>query len=248
MCGFLDGAYQTAALLDKQPGTVFTTGDDAQINGTPEEYKNCYAPTWGRHFDRTRPSPGNHDYQSGGAAYYEYFGSKAGPAGLGYYGYTVGDWRVYSLNSEVPSQDGSPQAEWLREELATNKSHCTLAYWHRPLFSSGRIGNNADMHDLFRILVESGADVVVNGHDHFYERFAPQNAEGQADPDRGIREFIVGTGGSPLSGIANVKPNSEVRANTFGIIVFNLSLTGYEWRFISAGGSSFTDSGSASCH
>ena len=182
MCGHLDGAYQTAALLDKQAGTVFTMGDDAQINGTADEYKNCYAPTWGRHLDRTRPAPGNHDYVSGGAAYYDYFGSRAGPAGLGYYRYTAGAWQVYSLNSEVPSQEGSPQAEWLRHELAANRSACTLAYWHRPRFSSGRIGNNTDMDDLWRILSEFDADVVVNGHDHFYERFGPQDAEGRADP------------------------------------------------------------------
>ncbi len=248
MCGFLDGAYMTAALLDKMPGTIFTLGDDAQINGTAEEYKNCYAPTWGRQLSRTRPSPGNHDYQTGGAPYYDYFGERAGPPGLGYYSYTLGPWRIYSLNSEVPSQDGSAQAEWLREELRTNRTHCTLAYWHRPLFSSGRIGNNADMKELWRILEENGADVVVNGHDHFYERFAPQDANGQPDPVYGMREFIVGTGGSPLSGIANVKANSEVRSNTWGVIAFTLNVTGYDWQFTSAGNSSFSDSGSGSCH
>ena len=248
MCGFLDGAYQTAALLEKQPGTIFTMGDDAQINGTADEYNNCYAPTWGRQLDRTRPSPGNHDYQSGGGAYYNYFGSRAGPSGLGYYSYTIGAWRVYALNSEIPSQNGSPQAEWLQEELATNRSHCTMAYWHRPLFSSGRIGNNGDMRDLWRLLAEYDVDVVVNGHDHFYERFAPQDADGQPDPGNGIREFIVGTGGAPLSGIATVKPNSEIRANSWGVIVFTLSLTGYEWKFIPAGNSPFSDAGSASCH
>jgi hypothetical protein len=248
MCGFLDGAYLTAALLDKQPGTVFTTGDDAQLNGTPDEYKNCYAPTWGRQLDRTRPSPGNHDYKSGGGPYYDYFGSRAGPAGLGYYSYGIGAWQVYSLNSEVPSHEGSPQAEWLRRELASNRALCTLAYWHRPRFSSGRIGNNEDMRDLWRILSEFDADVVVNGHDHFYERFAPQDEEGHSDPSHGIREFIVGTGGSPLSGIANVQPNSEIRANTWGIIVLTLSGASYQWQFIAAGTTGFSDSGSSSCH
>jgi hypothetical protein len=247
-CGHLDGARLTATLLDKEPGTVFTMGDDAQLNGTADEYKNCYAPTWGRQLNRTRPSPGNHDYQTGGGPYYDYFGSRAGPAGLGYYRYTVGAWQVYSLNSEVPSDAGSAQADWLRKELTANPSLCTLAYWHRPRFSSGRIGNNTDMDDLWRLLSEFGADVIVNGHDHFYERFAPQDAEGRANPRLGMREFIVGTGGAPLSGIANVQPNSEVRANTWGIISFTLSETSYDWRFTSAGGTGFSDSGSASCH
>jgi acid phosphatase type 7 len=248
MCGYLDGAYMTAALLDKQPGTVFTMGDDAQLNGTADEYRNCYAPTWGRQLDRTRPSPGNHDYASGGGAYYDYFGGRAGQTGLGYYSYSIGNWTVYSLNSEVPSQEGSPQAKWLELELAEHRSPCTLAYWHRPRFSSGRIGNNEDMQDLWRLLSEFHADVVVNGHDHFYERFAPQDEDGKPDPAGGIREFIVGTGGAPLSGISKIQPNSEVRANTWGVIVFTLVGSGYEWRFISAGNSGFSDAGSGSCH
>jgi hypothetical protein len=248
MCGHLEGAYLTAALLDKQPGTVFTMGDDAQLNGAPDEYKNCYAPTWGRALERTKPAPGNHDYNSGGGPYYDYFGSRAGPAGLGYYRYAIGAWQVYSLNSEVPSFPGSPQAEWLRRELAENRSRCTLAYWHRPRFSSGRLGNNADMDDLWRILSEFDADLVVNGHDHVYERFAPQDEDGRVDQSRGIREFIVGTGGAPLSGIAYVQPNSEVRSNTWGIIAFTLTDGGYQWRFTSAGNSGFSDGGTGSCH
>src|SRR5581483_8561772 len=156
MCGYLDGAYQTAALLDSIPGTVFTMGDDAQLYGTADEYLNCYAPTWGRQLLRTRPAPGNHDYLSGGQPYYEYFGERAGPAGLGYYHYTMGAWQVYSLNSEIPASETSPQGEWLRRELASNRSECTLAYWHRPLFSSGKIGNNTDVRDLYKILYDAG--------------------------------------------------------------------------------------------
>jgi Calcineurin-like phosphoesterase len=246
-CGILAGAYMTASLLDGIPGTVFTAGDDAQISGTAAEFRDCYAPTWGRHRARTRPSPGNHDYVSGGGPYFDYFGDRAGPPGLGYYDYTVGSWQVFALNSEAPTSAGSAQAEWLREELSAKKSRCTAVYWHRPLFSSGKIGDNTDMRDIWRILYEFGVDVVINGHDHLYERFAPQDPDGRADPVRGIREFIVGTGGAPLSGISNVHANSEERFTTWGVIVLTLLDDGYQWRFVPAGDGD-EDAGADLCH
>ena len=241
------GAISTARLLDQMPGTVFTAGDNAYGSGTAKEFQNCYGPTWGRHRARTRPSPGNHDYESGGSAYFDYFGSNAGPPGLGYYSYSIGSWRVLSLNSEAPSDPGSPQGEWLRNELATDRSACTLAYWHRPLFSSGKIGDNVDMRELWRTLYAANVDVVINGHDHLYERFAPQDPDGRPDSVRGIREFIVGTGGAPLSGIANPHTNTQATATVWGVVMITLYEHGYGWRFVSST-DDFEDSGTGGCH
>jgi hypothetical protein len=241
------GAVGTARLLDQIPGTIFTAGDNAYPMGTAKDYQNCYDPTWGRHRSRTRPSPGNHEYESGGAAYFDYFGASAGPRGLGYYSYTIGSWRVLSLNSEAPTGPGSPQGEWLRSELAGDRSPCTLAYWHRPLFSSGKIGDNLDMRELWDTLYAAKVDVVINGHDHLYERFAPQDPEGRLDTVQGIREFIVGTGGAPLSGISHVHNNSQALATVWGVAVFSLYERGYDWRFLPSS-EDFEDSGSSACH
>jgi hypothetical protein len=243
------GAEATARLLDRLPGTVFTAGDNAYMTGSLDEYRNCYEPTWGRHRSRTRPVPGNHEYNSGAGPYFEYFGASAGTAGAGYYSYTVGSWRVIALNSEIPSQNGTPQMEWLRAELnARRATACTAVIWHRPLFSSGRNGDNGDMRDVWRTLYEFNVDVVINGHDHTYERFAPQDPEGRPDPARGIREFIVGTGGAMLYEFPQVRPNSEARGAVWGVAMFTLNDGGYQWQFIPVDGASFSDSGSGTCH
>jgi hypothetical protein len=246
-CG-TPGAEATARLLDRLPGTVFAAGDIAYDRGTSNEFIDCYEPSWGRHRARTRPVPGNHEYMSGAAAYYSYFGDKAGPGTQGYYSYSVGPWRVIALNSEVPSGPGSPQGAWLAGELSANGSRCTAVYWHRPLFSSGRAGDNPDMRELWRTLYGHGVDVVINGHDHTYERFAPQDPDGRPDFQRGIRQFVVGTGGAPLFEFRNIHPNSEVRAAVWGVTVFTLYDGGYEWRFVPVDGETFADSGSGSCH
>jgi len=185
----------TAQLLDGIAGTVVTMGDNAYPNGTLTEFNDCYAPTWGRHKARTRPSPGNHDYHAAGVAgYYTYFGAAASPLDTnctsnckGYYSYTLGDWHIIALNSEIPHGAGSEQEQWLRADLAANPSLCTLAYWHRPRFSSGPHGNDTGVQPFWQALYDHGADVVLNGHDHTYERFAPQSPTGQAEPSRGIR-------------------------------------------------------------
>ena len=247
VCGST-GANATAMLLDHIDGTVFTAGDNAYASGTADDYRNCYNPTWGRHRARTRPSPGNHEYDSGGSGYYSYFGANAGPSGLGYYSFTLGSWRVLSLNSEVPSEPGSPQGEWVRAELSTTKAACTAVIWHRPLFSSGKIGDNPDMRPLWRTLYEFHVDLVINGHDHLYERFAPQDPDGQVDAVHGIREFIVGTGGAPLSGLRSVHPNSEARMTVWGVAKFTLGPGVFQWQFIPADDTDFEDSGSALCH
>jgi 3',5'-cyclic AMP phosphodiesterase CpdA len=247
-CGS-QGAELTATLLDRLSGTVFVAGDNAYMNGSAVEYRDCYHPTWGRHRGRTRPVPGNHEYQTPGAAgYYEYFGANAGPSGRGYYGYTVGRWFVLALNSEVPLQAGSPQLQWVSDQLAASPYRCTLVYWHRPLFSSGRNGPNHDMLDLWRVLYGADVDVVLNAHDHMYERFAPQTPEGQPDAARGIRQFTVGTGGAAPYDVVRLAANSEVTASVWGVASFTLRTDGYSWEFIPAEGFAFRDAGSGICH
>jgi hypothetical protein len=243
------GAEATARLLDHIEGTVITLGDHAYPDGTPADFERCYEPTWGRHKARTRPSPGNHDYHTrGAAAYYAYFGDNAGPAGQDYYSYSLGAWHIVSLNSSIDAGPRSPQAEWLRAELAANSAVCTLAYWHHPLFSSGAVhGNNAKMQTIWDILDEAGADVVVAGHEHTYERFAPQTAAGVADQN-GIRQFVVGTGGAGRYAFGDLQPNSETRSNdTFGVLKLTLRAASYQWQFVPVEAETLSDSGSAAC-
>ena len=246
-CGVGD-AEATAKLLDRIPGTVFTLGDNVQDAGADAEYANCFEPTWGRHRSRMLPTVGNHDWFGGhGRPYFSYFGASAGPAGLGYYSQTVGAWHVISLNSEIPAGPGSPQYEWLKADLAASPAACTLAMWHRPLFTSGPNENAAHMRDAWRLLGHYGAELVLSGHNHMYERFAPQDADGRADP-RGPRQFVVGTGGYPLYGRARAQAHSEVLdANTWGVLKLTLKSASYAWEFVPVAGKSFRDSGSGTC-
>ena len=245
---------ETAKLLDNIAGTVFTLGDNAYPDGTDGQFSDCYHPTWGRHKARTRPAPGNHDYHvSGALGYFNYFGAAAGEVGKGYYSYDVDDWHIIVLNSECNEIGGcdidAPQGKWLQADLATNPRTCTLAYWHKPRFSSSSgHGNNDKMQDFWQLLYDAGADVVLNGHDHNYERFAPQDPDGVADPERGIRQFIVGTGGKGLYSFGTIQPNSEIRGdNSHGVLKLTLHPTSYDWEFIPIAGLPFTDSGSAPC-
>jgi hypothetical protein len=254
-CRGLYGAEATGKLLDQIPGTVMAVGDLAYPDGSKENFE-CYHKTWGRVKSRTRPAPGNHEFHAAGATpYFEYFGAAAGDPRTGYYSYEIGTWHIIVLNSECKDvggcEAGSPQEKWLRADLAAHPVACTLAYWHKPLFSSGGThGNDLTVKGLWQALYEANADVVINGHDHDYERFAPQTPDGVADPSRGIREFVVGTGGKnhrPFS--EPPKPNSEVRDFTaFGVLKLTLKARGYDWQFIPEPGKSFTDSGSGSCH
>ncbi len=244
----------TGRLLDRIPGTVFAAGDIAYQSGTASQFAKCYGPAWGRFKGRTRPVPGNHDYVSSGAApYFAYFGTRAGTAGQGWYAYDVGTWRVYSLNSNCSSVGGcgpgSPQETWLRADLTANPRACVAAIWHHPLFSSGQHGGTGETRPLWDALYEAGADVVINGHDHDYERFAPQAPTGSADAGAGIREFVVGTGGTGLRSFSTVRANSEVRrTGVFGVLKLELKPTSYSWRFVPVSGNTWTDTGSASCH
>lgn len=246
-CRLLDGASRTARLLGSIAGVVFTTGDHAYASGSAEEFANCYAPTWGRHRERTRPSPGNHDFMSRGAApYFAYFGDNAGPSALGYYSYEVGTWQVISLNSNIAMNAGGDQHAWLTGELAKSP-RCTIAYWHHPRFSSAAHGSDARSADTWQALYDAHADVVLNGHDHVYERFAPQTPGGEAAPNRGVRQFTVGTGGAGLYSFVTQQPNSELRLNrTYGVLKLTLGTDGYDWEFIAVDGS-VSDSGSGSC-
>ena len=182
------GDEATAQLLDNLPGTVLTLGDNAYPDGTAQQFNDCYNPTWGRHKARTRPSPGNHDYHVPGAAdYFAYFGSAAGEAGKGYYSFNLGAWHLIALNSQLDSAAGSVQEQWLRTDLAANQKTCVLAYWHYPRFNSGSHGNNTKTQPFWQALYDYGADVVLSGHEHLYERFAPQKPDGTADATRGLR-------------------------------------------------------------
>jgi uncharacterized protein YjdB len=247
-CG-RDGKEQTAKLLDAIPGTVYTTGDNAYQDGTDADFANCYDASWGRHKARTRPSPGNHDYHTSGAAgYFRYYGENAGPAGRGYYSFDLGDWHIISLNSNVSMSSTSAQVTWLKADLAANPKKCTLAYWHHPRFSSGDHGNNSSTQPLYQALYDADADVILTGHDHSYERFAPQTATGVADPARGIRQFVIGTGGRSFYSFGTIKPNSEVRnTGTWGVLKLTLHADRYDWEFVPVAGKTFTDTGTGMC-
>jgi Calcineurin-like phosphoesterase len=242
---------QTARLLDGIGGKIFAAGDLAYMSGSADDFRKCYDPAWGRHKFRTFAVPGNHEYQSPGAApFYDYFQSNiAGAYGTGFYSYPVGDWHVVALNSNwdfVPVGSGSVQAQWLRADLAMNTNKCTLAYWHHPLFTSGPNGEQTPMRDIWRILYDANVDVVVNAHDHLYERFAPQDPDGRPDPARGVREFVAGTGGAALYQPVKKSVNSEAIISEYGVLKFTLQAGAYQWEFIPVSGPG--DSGTASCH
>jgi hypothetical protein len=253
-CRDLSGAEATAKLLDEIPGTVMAVGDLAYPDGTKENFQ-CYDRTWGRQKSRTRPAPGNHEFHSSAATpYFDYFGSVAGAPGDGFYSYELGAWHIVVLNSECVDVGGcgpgSRQEKWLRADLSAHPVSCTLAYWHKPLFSSGGAhGNDPEVTPLWQALYDAGADIVIGGHDHNYERFALQNPRGEPDAAHGIREFVVGTGGKNLRPFGLTKPNSEVRNNeAFGVLKLTLHPSSYDWVFISQEGRQFTDSGNTACH
>jgi hypothetical protein len=202
--------------LEQIPGTVTAVGDLAYPDGSRKNFQ-CYDRTWGRARTRTRPAPGNHEFHAAGATpYFDYFGAAAGDPKYGYYSYELGTWHIVVLNSECQDIGGcdtaSLELQWLRADLAAHPAACTLAYWHKPLFSSGSApGTDPEMKPLWQALYDGNADVVINGHDHNYERFAPQNPDGGSDAARRIREFVVGTGGKNHRPIVLAKPNRESR-------------------------------------
>jgi hypothetical protein len=252
-CSHIEEARKTAAIVENIPGTVFTLGDNAYPSGTAEQFGACYAPTWGRFKNRTRPAPGNHDYRTrGAAAYFSYFGKAAGDPDKGYYSYDLGAWHILVINSNCNEvggcKRGSPQEAWVKEDLAAHPALCTVAMWHHPRFSSAEHGDDFSMRDIFKDLYDAGVDVALAGHDHTYERFAPLDPSGKADPQRGVRQFVAGTGGRSLYKFLNVHAASEVRENqTYGVLKLTLRADSYDWQFLAAEGT-FTDSGSERCH
>jgi acid phosphatase type 7 len=249
------GDEQTAALLDTLPGTVLTLRDTVYDDGSASQFARCYAPSWGRFRDRTYPAPGNHDYQTAGASgYYGFFGPRAGQPGNGWYSFNLGRWHLIALNSNCNAvggcQPGSEQERWLWADLAAHPARCTLAFWHHPRFSSGTThGSDPAVGGLWVALYQAGADVVLVGHEHNYERFAPLDPQGRVDPARGVRELVVGTGGRSHYSFGSPLPGSEARnSDSFGLLQLQLRPTGYTWRFLPAQGGSFQDSGAGSCH
>jgi hypothetical protein len=231
---------------------VLTLGDAQYPAASLADFQAVFHPTWGRFKAITHPTSGNHEYNTAGAAgYYDYFGAAAGPRGKGYYSYDLGAWHLIAINSNCTQvggcNAGSAQERWLRADLAASAARCTLAYWHHPLFSSGTHGSDPRTAPLWQALYEHGADVVLTGHDHNYQRFAPQTASGVADP-RGIREFVVGTGGRGHYAVNTPIANQEVaKTGTFGVLKLTLHALSYDWAFVPESGAAFTDSGSASC-
>jgi 3',5'-cyclic AMP phosphodiesterase CpdA len=244
-------ARNTGKLLDTLLfDAIFTAGDNAYPLGSPDDFKNCYDAAWGRFKSKTYPVPGNHDYsQPGALPYFQYFGDRSGPEGFraGYYSYNLGNWHILALNSLISAAEQIP---WVRQELDENKARCTLAYWHYPVFTSGPSNGTADqrvMRDMWRLLFEQGVDVVVNGHDHLYERFLPQDGDGRPNPTLGMTEFVVGTGGAPMYLFGATALNSAAQLRAYGILKLTLRLGDYDSVFVPVAGAPF-DLYHGSCH
>jgi hypothetical protein len=254
------GAAATAALIARgEPDAlVLTLGDHTYPSGAAAEFSDCYAPTWGRFKARTRPTPGNHEYTSGKAdAYFDYFGELAGPRGRGYYSFDKGDWHFISLNSDLDRTGQQRQLVWLKDDLAASKARCTLAYWHAPMYSSGGHTPTKRMQDAWRALHAAGVELVLSGHDHDYERLAPMDADAQPDAARGVRQFVVGTGGAYLTPYLWIHDQSEARSNwRTGVLKLVLKQNSYEWEFLPVEPKTApehpqqeaSDSGAANCH
>ena len=246
-----DGDAQTASLVAGLDGTVATLGDHVYPSGTGQTYAECYDPVWGAFLERTRPSIGNHDLEAdGGAAYHAYFGERAGTPGEGWYSYDLEAWHLVGLNTNCEVVDcaaGSPQHAWLSADLAASDAACVLAYGHHPRFSSGPHSDYAAMAPLWDALSADGAELLLAGHDHLYERFAPQAPDGAPDP-AGIRQFTVGTGGYEPYAAVRVAPNSElIIGDAFGVLELTLRADAYDWRFITIDGA-VADAGTGACH
>ena len=248
------GDEATAALLGANAGTIVIPGDIAYENGSTADFNNCFHPSWGPYKSRMKPAPGNHEYNTAGATgYYGYFGAAAGDPSKGYYAFDLGAWRFYALNSNCAAIGGcgagSVQEVWLRTDLAANPRQCAAGFWHHPRFSSGSHGSSTATQALYQALYDFNADLILVGHDHDYERFAPQTATGVADSARGIRQFVVGTGGKSHYATVSGVPNSQVRnSDTYGLLKLTLSATAYSWQFLPEAGKTFTDTGSTACH
>jgi len=248
-----DGDVLTGKILDRFPGTIFMLGDASNNTGLPEDYTKCFDPAWGRFKPRMKPAIGNHDYITDtGRNFFNYFGAIAGEAGKGYYSYDLGVWHIIVLNSQCGTRDcatGSREEKWLRQDLAAHPAQCTLAYWHAPTFSSGFDANEPRTLPLYDDLFDADVDVLLTGHQHHYERFIAQDPDADPEPERGIREFIVGTGGAWTDPVrVPPLPNSQVIfTDTFGVLKMQLFPGWYTWQFIPVPGKPRSDWGSDTC-
>ena len=258
-CRDPQGALATARLVENIPGTVFAVGDLVYDATTLSQFQKCYDAAWGKFKNRTRPALGNHEYRGHVATpYFQYWGAQAGPAGKGYYSFDLGAWHVVVLNTNCAEpgvggcEEGSPQEIWLRQDLREHRDACIVAYGHHALFSSGIFRSHAihpELKPFWADLYAVHADIIIDGHEHSYERFAPQDPDGRADPKHGIREIVVGTGGRSHDPLGLALPNSEVRNfDTYGVLKLTLSRQGYTWEFLPEEGKTFHDSGVGVCH
>jgi 3',5'-cyclic AMP phosphodiesterase CpdA len=244
------GATVIADQVERLPGTILALGDLAYPEGSESNIKNCLDRLWSDSKDRTRLVPGNHDFKSDKAEpYYEYWGASAGKPRRGYYSFDLASWHILALNSNIGSKKKSKQYAWLRKDLRATNASCILAYWHHPVFSSGKHGNASKMKKILRLLYDHGVTIVLAGHDHTYERFAPQDHKGRRDDDHGFVQFVVGTGGSGLrEPPIEFEDNSEsFSAENLGVLKLELFERRYNWEFLPASGPEFHDSGSAQC-
>lgn len=249
-----EGDEATAEIIDEIPdATVLALGDLAYPSGTEEDFEECYDPSWGEFVLRTRPVPGNHEYRTDGAEpYFDYFGSAAGRPGEGWYSFELGEWHIVALNSncdDVECDEGSEQYEWLREDLAENANTCTLAFWHAPRYSSGAThAGTKSMEDIWQVLLEHDVELVLSGHEHLYERTAPLGEDGEVDPENGVRQFVVGTGGGNFYDIGERIPGSEAAiVDTNGVLKMTLGAGTYDWQFIPTTADAPSDAGSDEC-
>ncbi|WP_019141763.1 metallophosphoesterase family protein [Noviherbaspirillum massiliense] len=249
------GAAKTAKLIEAglakdRDAAVLSLGDHTYPVGLAAEFEDCYEPTWGRFKSRTYPTPGNHEYYTPQAVgYYDYFGDRAGPDRRGYYSFNLGSWHIVSLNSNLKPQANAAQLAWLKADLEQNRTQCTLAFWHHPVFSSGGHGSNPNMAEAWKLLQAAGVEVVLAAHDHDYERFALQDGGGRRDDEHGMRQFVVGTGGAQLTPFRFPKSNSEAAHNfTHGVLKMVLKEKGYEWEFLPVNENAFADRGATLCH
>jgi hypothetical protein len=244
-------ADRTAALIDASTGVLIATGDLAYPNGTYTDFATCYDPYYGQFTDITFPVPGNHEYNSGAAAYFAYFGHRVGTPDTPWYAIDIGHWRFYMLNSNCAQVGGcgvgSPQHRWLMTQLSATQPRCSAAVWHHPRWSSGAHGSDPITAPLYELLLSHGADLLLTGHEHNYERFARLDATGRRDPS-GIRQFVIGTGGQALRDIPGNAAGSEVRLNdSHGVLKMTLGDTDFSWRFVPTQSGAGTDAGTERC-
>lgn len=247
--------YTSNILVNGDFDAVFALGDLQYNSGSLDDFNEVYDPTWGRVKSITYPVLGNHEYgQSNASGYFQYFGSRAGPAGKGWYSFDLGSWHIVALNSDCDQiggcGTGSTQETWLRNDLAAHPAACTIAMWHHGRYSSGHDGDSTFMQPMWADLYRAGVEILLSGHSHDYERFAPQDDGGHLDNADGVRQFIVGTGGAFFTGLGtSFDDNSQAHQNTtYGVLQLTLRSGAYDWKFLPEAGKTYTDSGTTSCH